>query len=118
MAQDAATGLLSSDVKGWHLAPGVLGKVMPPDRIAASIVNSTANGQDGRVLVVAEAEHGCSIGFSGPRAGLEDLLYQEQQSHICRLNLKNGLCADLAGCPPDIGLLRGHVSKVTSCPIR
>ena len=46
VAQDAATGLLSSDVKGWHLAPGVLGKVMPPDRIAASIVNSATNSQD------------------------------------------------------------------------
>ena len=105
MAQDAATSLLSSDVKGWHLAPGVLGKVMPPDRIAASIVNSATNSQDGRVLVVAEAEHGCSIGFSGPRAGLEDLLNQEQQSHICCLNLKNGLCADLAGCPPDVAFV-------------
>ena len=105
MAYDAATGLRSSDIQGWHLAPGVLGKVMPPYRIAASIVNGTANSQDGLVLVVAEAEHSCFIRFRGPWAGFEGFIMQGKQSHFLRLNLKYGLCADLAGCPPDIALL-------------
>ena len=105
MAQDAATGLRASDVKGWHLVPGVLAKVMPPDRIAASITNGAADRQDGLILVVAEAEHCCSVRFRRPWAGFEDLVSQDQQSHFLRLHLKDGLCADLAGCPPDIALL-------------
>ena len=91
MAQDAATGLRASDVKGWHLAPGVLSKVMPCDRIAARIANGAANRQDGLVLVVAEAEHGCRIRLRGPWTGLKDLISQDQQSHLLLLHLKDGL---------------------------